>query len=91
MADRLMRFQDDKTKLYLKHEKSVIEVYQSSAKYMEQVLITFSMDDGTQYSYRALVESDSGKIMDTWDRTKSDLPYRFKRQKMRTLAPTGTL
>lgn len=91
MAERLMRFQDEKTKMYLKHEKSVIEVYQTSAKYMEQVLVTFSMDDGSQYSYRALVESDSGKILETWDRTKSDLPYRLKRQKVGTMSPTGTL
>lgn len=91
MAERLMRFQDEKTKMYLKHEKSVIEVFQSSAKYMEQVLVTFSMDDGSQYSYRALVESDTGKILETWDRTKNEFPYRLKRQKVGTMSPTGTL
>ena len=91
MAERLMRFQDENTKMYLKREKGVIEAYRGSAKYLEQVLVTFSMDDGARYSYRALVESDTGRIVETWDRTKHDLPYRFKRAQMGTLTPTGSL
>lgn len=90
MAERLMRFQDENTKMFTRHEKGILQVQKGNAKYLEQVLITFSMDDGTHYSYRALVASDDGKIIETWDRTKHEHTNRFKRPKNH-MRPTGSL
>ena len=90
MAERLMRFQDERTKMYLKHEKGILQVQNGTAQYLEQVLVTFAMDDGTHYSYRALVESEEGRILETWDRTKHETPMRFKRGRGK-LVPTGSL
>lgn len=90
MAERLMRFQDERTKMYLKHEKGILQVQNGTAQYLEQVMVTFSMDDGTHYSYRALVDSEEGRILETWDRTKHETPMRFKRGRGK-LVPTGSL
>lgn len=90
MAERLMRFQDERTKMYLKHEKGILQVQNGTAQYLEQVMVTFAMDDGTHYSYRALVESEEGRIIETWDRTKHETPMRFKRGRGK-LVPTGSL
>jgi hypothetical protein len=69
MGNDLMRFQSDKTKLLVKEELPVIKIQDGIGRYLEQVVITYLNKDGDRNSFKALVDSDTGVIVETWDRT----------------------
>ena len=69
MGNDLMRFQDEETKLLVKEELPVIQIIDGKGRYLEQVIITYLTKDGGRNSFKALVDSDSGAIVQTWDRT----------------------
>lgn len=69
MGNDLMRFQDEETKLLVKEEVPVIKIQDGKGRYLEQVTITYLTKDGDRNSFKALVDSDSGSIVETWDRT----------------------
>lgn len=56
------------TKLEVNHEKSLVLVNGHNAKNAEQVVVIFNGPDGRN-SYRAMVDSQSGKVLKTWDHT----------------------
>lgn len=74
LGEELLRFQDEGTKVLVKAEKALLRVEKSVGLYMEQVLITYLLPSGEQSSFRALVDSSSGRIIRTWDRTIFESP-----------------
>lgn len=74
----LMRFQPEETKVLVKNEMSLIKIAEGKGRYFEQVIVTFLMKDGEQSSFRALVDSETGVVEATWDRT---IHERYGKQK----------
>jgi hypothetical protein len=69
LGNELIRFQNNDTKVMIKEEFSVIKISNSKGQYLEQVVITFLFKDGNLNSFRALIDSESGAVLETWDKT----------------------
>lgn len=69
MGTDLMRFQSEKTKIMVREDASLIKIENEKGRYVEQVTITFLMDGGITNSFKALVDSGSGRILETWDKS----------------------
>jgi hypothetical protein len=69
MGNDLMRFQPADTKLMVKEEVPVIKVVDGIGRYLEQVTVTYLQKDGNRSSFKALVDSETGVVVETWDRT----------------------
>ncbi len=69
LGSELLRFQHDDTKVMVKEEFPVIKIIDGKGIYLEQVLITYMFKNGNKNSYRALVNSETGLVIETWDRT----------------------
>lgn len=65
----LIILQDPDTKVLVVEETPVIDVHNGKGRYMEEVIITYLKKNGDRSSYRALVDSSSGEVLETWDRT----------------------
>jgi hypothetical protein len=72
MAPQLMRFLEDGTKLFVKKEKSMTIVERNYGRHVEQVYIKFETKKGRHYSYHALVDSETGTLLKTWNRTQHE-------------------
>lgn len=64
----LSRGFNSETKIEVNHEKSVILVNGNDALNAEQVIVIFNADK-ERNSYRAMVNSQTGKVIRTWDHT----------------------
>lgn len=69
MGNDLMRFQPTDTKLMVKEEVPVIQIVNGIGRYLEQVTVTYLQKDGNRSSFKALVDSETGSVVETWDRT----------------------
>ena len=69
LGNDLLRFQEKETKVLIKEEFPIIKISDGKGQYLEQVIITYVLKNGDQNSYRALVDSESGLVVETWDRT----------------------
>lgn len=69
MGNDLMRFQPADTKLMVKEEVPVIKIVNGIGRYLEQVTVTYLQKDGNRSSFKALVDSETGSVVETWDRT----------------------
>jgi hypothetical protein len=69
MGNDLMRFQPADTKLMVKEEVPVIKIVEGQGRYLEQVTVTYLQKDGNRSSFKALVDSETGSVVETWDRT----------------------
>ena len=87
LRNRLLDSLDNKPELTIKKEKSLIEVLKDKARYIEQAQIIIDHEDGRQDSFRALIDSESGKILRSWDRT---IHENFLK-KPRKFSPSGNL
>ena len=72
MGNELMRFQPADTKLMVKEEVPVIKIVDGKGLYLEQVTVTYLQKNGNRSSFKALVNSDTGDVVETWDRTISE-------------------
>jgi len=70
LAHELLRFQPEGVKTIIKHERDIILVYNNQGRYLEQVIVTYLNSNGKSYSFRATVDSASGQVLKTWDRTQ---------------------
>lgn len=86
MGIDLMRFQDQSTKLMVKEELSIIKIIEGKGQYLEQVIITYLFKNGEKNSFKALVDSDTGLVIETWDRTVHE---RIQRDKERLRFPAN--
>jgi hypothetical protein len=69
LGNELIRFQNEDTKVMIKEEFPVIKIQNGKGRYLEQVIVTYLFKNGNSSSYRALVDSESGAIIETWDKT----------------------
>ena len=69
MGQELMRFQPKDTKLMVKEEVPVIKIVNGIGRYLEQVTVTYLLKNGNRNSFKALVDSDTGQVVETWDKT----------------------
>ena len=69
LRNRLLDSLDNRPELTIKKEKSLIKVIRDKAIYVEQARIIIDHEDGRQDSFRALINSETGKIIKSWDRT----------------------
>ena len=87
LRNRLLDSLDNKPELTIKREKSLIKILKDKARYIEQAQIIIDHEDGRQDSFRALIDSESGRIIRSWDRT---IHENFLK-KPRKFAPSGKL
>ncbi|MBC7538197.1 MAG: hypothetical protein H7281_05210 [Bacteriovorax sp.] len=85
LGHELLRFQDDDTKVMIKEEFSIIQIQNGKGRYVEQVIVTYVLKDGAINSYRALVDSETGSVTDTWDKTISE---NYKRERANLSLPS---
>jgi len=78
MGKDLMRFQPEGTKVLVKDEMPVIKIQEGKGKFFEQVIITYLLSNGERNSFRALVDSETGLIDTTWDKTINEGPRQRK-------------
>jgi hypothetical protein len=57
------------TDIEIKKEKSLVWVRDNNPLLVESVLISVKNNQNEQSSYRALVDAQTGKVLETWDQT----------------------
>lgn len=77
LGHNLTRFQPEGTEVLIKKERGLIFLKKNLGEYREQVLISYKLPNGKKSSYRAMIDSESGKIIYTYDRTINE-NYRKK-------------
>ena len=87
-AGKLLRFQDPSTKLFIMPEKSVVKVEEQGARFAEIVQVKFLKKNGKKTSYSALIDSQSGELIRSWNQSISDSVYS---RKDRPSLTTGSL
>lgn len=92
LASDLLRFQDKETEVYIYPEKSVVKIIENNnAMFLEEVIVTFKTKDGPR-SFQALINSETGKVIQTWGRTHYDkFQKRTPSSKDMGLTPDGSL
>lgn len=75
LGNNLIKFQNKNTKVLIKTEGEYIKATSNTGQFLEQVLITYLFENGKSQSFRALVDSESSDILETWDRTQSENEY----------------
>lgn len=68
-AEDLLRFQFPGTKVMIKKNDSVLAVGRGKARYLEEVTVTYVKENGEINSFKALIDSQTGKLGNTWART----------------------
>ena len=69
MGNELMRFHPTDTKVMVKEEVPVIKIVNGVGRYLEQVTVTYLQKNGNRNSFKALVDSETGVGVETWDKT----------------------
>lgn len=69
LGEDLMRFQSEDTKILVKNEMPIIRVMNGKGRFYEQVIVTYLSRNGDRSSFKALVDSETGVVEETWDRT----------------------
>lgn len=72
LGNDLLRFQKDETKVLIKEEFPVIKIQNGKGQYLEQVIITYTFKNGNFSSFRALIDSETGFVTSTWDKTVNE-------------------
>jgi hypothetical protein len=69
LGNELLRFQNNDSKVMIKEEFSIIRIQEDKGQYVEQVIVTYILKNGRINSYRALIDSETGSIIETWDKS----------------------
>jgi hypothetical protein len=69
VGKELMRFQPVDTKVMVKEEIPVIKIEEGRGLFLQQISVTYLQKGGFRNSFKALVDSETGSIVTTWDRT----------------------
>jgi hypothetical protein len=72
LGNDLLRYQFEDTKVMIKEEYPVIKIQNGKGQYLEQVIVTYLFKNGGYSSYRALIDSESGFVTETWDKTVNE-------------------
>lgn len=83
MGEGLMRFQSSTTKLLVKEESSLIKIegddVAPEGQFLEEVKVTYLMANGDKRSFSALIDSETGTVVETWNRTLEEKIDRNKK------------
>ena len=69
LSRKLLDTLDENPNLKVIKEKSLIKVLGKKAQYLEQAIVIIEYENGKENSFRALIDSETGKIIRSWDRT----------------------
>lgn len=69
LGNSVMRFLKNDTKLFLKEMDSLSILERDKARFVEKVSIRIQSPQGRLNSYNALVDSETGEIVKTWNQT----------------------
>ncbi len=69
MGRDVLRFLRPDTKLFVKKEKSLTLLERGLGRHVEQVYVKMISPEGRHFSYHAYVDSESGKVLRTWNNT----------------------
>lgn len=58
----------------IEKKKSILKVHKKVGTYLEHVLVSFIRPDGTPFSFEALINSQTGIAIQTWNKTR----YEFR-------------
>lgn len=87
LGQNLLRFLRPETLVFVKKQKSVTLVEDNLLRNAEVVIIQLKSPEGRRYSYNAYVDSETGKVLQTWNRTI----HEFFGKKQKKLAPSGII
>ena len=87
LGQNLLRFLRPETLVFVKKQKSVTLVEDNLLRNAEVVIIQLKSPEGRRYSYNAYVDSETGKVLQTWNRTI----HEFYGKKQKKLAPSGII
>lgn len=92
LAKELMLFQPESVEVYFKPQKSVVKILENNhAMFLEEVSVTYKTNLGP-HSFKALVNSETGKVIETWGKTHYDnFSPRMPASENKGLTPNGTL
>lgn len=85
LGQDLLRFLRPQTKIFIKNQGSHTLLQRNGGLHVEKVHIKMQSPEGRQYSYHAYVDSETGKVLRTWNQTIHE-PMGKKTQK---LQPSG--
>ena len=69
LGKELMRFMRPQTKSFIRREKSAIIKHKGKYLNVEMVSIKLKSPEGRHFGYNAYVNSETGKVIQTWNRT----------------------
>lgn len=76
--NKLNRYLKDDTKMTIEPVKSAIFVKHNIGRYVEHVKIIFKKENGLVSAYDAYIDSQSGNVIRTWNRTKIEYRDNYK-------------
>ena len=59
-----------KNSIKITHKRSIIKKENKSARNFEHILVSYRLPNGNPYSFEALVDSESGTMKQSWNRTR---------------------
>lgn len=65
----LLKYQFDDTYAFIKPKESLIKIKGRTAKYIEHVTVTYKLPSGQKSSFDAMVDSQTGEIINTWGKS----------------------
>lgn len=87
----LKRFQDASSKITITDIQSFIQILpHHTARYLKKVVINISHKDGREDSFNAIIDSNTGAIVQTFNKVKRDDIPKWG-ETPRGLKPTGTI
>jgi hypothetical protein len=79
LGHELTKFQKDGTIVLVKEDEPTIQIENGKGRFLEEVTITYILIDGKKNSFKAYVDSETGTLIETWDRTINE-QYRPKKE-----------
>jgi len=68
-ADNQLRIMDPDTKLMIKKDASLIQIKKNRVRYLEILSVNVIKDGNNSNSFTAMVDSQTGKLLNTWNLT----------------------
>lgn len=83
--------EDQKIKNFkIEKKKSIVKVKNNSARNLEHIIVSFNKADGSPFAFEAMIDSDTGSMLHSWNKTHSEnknpvklkvAPYAYKRER----------
>ncbi len=70
-----MTFEEKLKDFTIEKKRSIIKVQNKIGRYLEHVVVRYVRPDGKPFAFEALVDSETGSLVQTWNRTR----YEFKK------------